>query len=109
MKDAVLEDVRQTVASAVVWLFIAARKIIVFTRHGTIGRHTSNLRPEHATIFAFLQVRKCDANSLWGVSGADKFPEIRMRPQSGGKYLREAIYFAGRQSVIIAITGPATR
>jgi pyruvate kinase len=28
-------------------------KIIVFTRHGTMGRNTSNLRPEHATYFCF--------------------------------------------------------
>src|SRR5213076_2089497 len=54
-KDALLEDVRQkTVASAVVLANSLARsKIIVFTRHGTMGRNTSNLRPEHATIFAF--------------------------------------------------------
>src|SRR2546426_2729244 len=54
-KDALLEDVRQkTGASAVVLANSLPRaKIIVFTRHGAMARNTSNLRPEHATIFAF--------------------------------------------------------
>jgi pyruvate kinase len=54
-KSAVLEDARQkTVASAVVLANSLPRaKIIVFTRHGTMARNTSNLRPEHSTIFAF--------------------------------------------------------
>lgn len=54
-KSARLEDTRQkTVASAVVLANSLPRaKIIVFTRHGTMARNTSNLRPERATIFAF--------------------------------------------------------
>jgi pyruvate kinase len=54
-KAAVLEDVRQkTVASAIVLANSLTRaRIIVFTRHGTMARNTANLRPEHATIFAF--------------------------------------------------------
>jgi pyruvate kinase len=54
-KSAVLEDARQkTVASAVVLANSLPRaKIIVFTRHGTMARNTSNLRPKHSTIFAF--------------------------------------------------------
>jgi pyruvate kinase len=54
-KSAVLEDARQkTVASAVVLANSLPRaKIIVFTRHGTMARNTSNLRPENSTIFAF--------------------------------------------------------
>jgi pyruvate kinase len=54
-KAAVLEDVRQkTVASAIVLANSLPRaRIIVFTRHGAMARNTSNLRPEHATIFAF--------------------------------------------------------
>ncbi|MBA2584984.1 MAG: pyruvate kinase, partial [Chthoniobacterales bacterium] len=53
--DAVLEDNRQkTVASAVVLANSLPRaKIIVFTRHGTMARHVSNLRPARAPIFAF--------------------------------------------------------
>jgi pyruvate kinase len=70
-KDAVLEDVRQkTVASAVVLANSLPRaKIIVFTRHGTMARNTSNLRPEHATIFAFTPVHEVQRQLalLWGI------------------------------------------
>jgi pyruvate kinase len=54
-KSAVLEDERQkTVASAVVLAnSLRKAKLIVFTRHGTMGRNVSNLRPEHAPVFAF--------------------------------------------------------
>jgi pyruvate kinase len=70
-KAAVLEDVRQkTVASAVVLANSLPRaKIIVFTRHGTMARNTSNLRPEHAPIFAFTpaeEVRRQLA-LCWGI------------------------------------------
>src|SRR2546428_351172 len=54
-KDALLEDARQkTVASAVVLAnSLSCSKLIVFTRHGTMARYVSNLRPQHAPIFAF--------------------------------------------------------
>ena len=54
-KDAVLEDTRQkTVASAVVLANSLTRsKLVVFTHHGTMARYVSNLRPDHAPIFAF--------------------------------------------------------
>lgn len=54
-KSAVLEDARQkTVASAVVLAnSLRQAKLMVFTRHGTMPRNVSNLRPEHAPIFAF--------------------------------------------------------
>ncbi|MEY2484418.1 MAG: pyruvate kinase [Verrucomicrobiota bacterium] len=70
-KSALLEDLRQkTVASAVVLANSLSRaKIVVFTRHGTMARHVSNLRPENATIFAFTpseEVRRQLAIS-WGV------------------------------------------
>ncbi len=53
--DAILEDNRQkTVASAVVLANSLERaNLIVFTRHGTMARHVSNMRPEKAPIFAF--------------------------------------------------------
>lgn len=54
-QDALLEDDRQkTVASAVVLAnSLRDSKLIVFTRHGRMARYVSNLRPEHAPIFAF--------------------------------------------------------
>ena len=70
-KSAILENVRQkTVASAVVLANSLSRaKIVVFTRHGTMARNVSNLRPEHAPILAFTpseEVRRQLA-LCWGV------------------------------------------
>lgn len=50
-----LHDPRQkTVASAVSLAnSLPNSKLIVFTRHGTMARYVSNMRPEHAPIFAF--------------------------------------------------------
>jgi pyruvate kinase len=54
-KEALLEDNRQkVVASAVVLANSLDRaKIVVFTHHGTMARYVSNMRPQHAPIFAF--------------------------------------------------------
>ncbi len=54
-KEAVLEDSRQKTVAAAVSLAdsLERSKLIVFTRHGTMARNVSNLRPEHAPIFAF--------------------------------------------------------
>jgi pyruvate kinase len=54
-KEADLDDARQkTVYSAVVLADSLPRpKLIVFTRHGTMARYVSNLRPQYAPIFAF--------------------------------------------------------
>ena len=50
-----LHDARQkTVASAVSLAnSLPNSKLIVFTRHGTMARYVSNMRPENAPIFAF--------------------------------------------------------
>ncbi len=68
---AVLEDARQkTIASAVVLAnSLQQAKLIVFTRHGTMARNLSNLRPENAPIFAFTssgEVRR-QLTVCWGV------------------------------------------
>lgn len=70
-ESAILEDARQkTVAAAVALANSLTRaRIIVFTRHGTMARNTSNLRPQHATIFAFTsseEVRQ-QLSICWGV------------------------------------------
>ncbi len=54
-KQAILEDNRQKTVSAAVALAdsLQRAKLIVFTRHGTMARSVSNLRPERAPIFAF--------------------------------------------------------
>lgn len=70
-KSAILEDARQkTVASAVMLANSVKRaKLIVFTRHGTMARNVSNLRPEHAPIFAFTPSEEVQRqmSMLWGV------------------------------------------
>jgi pyruvate kinase len=70
-KFAILEDTREkTVASAVVLANSLDRaKIIVFTRHGTMARNVSNLRPEHAPIFAFTSSEEVrhQLSLSWGV------------------------------------------
>ncbi len=54
-KDAILEDARQKTVAAAVSLAdsLARARLVVFTRHGTMARYVSNLRPAHAPIFAF--------------------------------------------------------
>jgi len=70
-KWAILEDARQkTVSSAVVLANSLRRsKIIVFTRHGTMARNVSNLRPERAPIFAFTpsEAVRRQLSVCWGV------------------------------------------
>ncbi len=70
-KEAVLENARQkTVAAAVALADSLPRaKLLVFTRHGTMARNVSNMRPERAPIFAiastelvYRQLALC-----WGV------------------------------------------
>ncbi len=70
-EDAILEDARQkTVASAVVLAnSLRNAKLIVFTRHGTMARNVSNMRPRHAPIFAFTPSEEVyrQLTLLWGI------------------------------------------
>jgi len=70
-KSVILEDARQkTVSSAVVLANSLRRaKLIVFTRHGTMARNVSNLRPDNAPIFAFTpsEVVRRQLAICWGV------------------------------------------
>ncbi len=54
-KEAQLTDARQKTVSSAVMLAesLPNAKLIVFTRHGTMARYVSNLRPEKTPIFAF--------------------------------------------------------
>jgi pyruvate kinase len=107
--EAVLEDDRQkTVASAVALANSLGRaKIVVFTRHGTMARNVSNLRPENAPIFAFTSSARVyrQLSILWGVYPvrihlADD-PNVTI--QIAEKFLREdKLTFPGDQLVIIS-------
>ena len=59
-KEALLEaSGEKTVAAAVALADSLPRaKILVFTRHGTMARHVSNMRPEHAPIFAVASTER---------------------------------------------------
>src|SRR4051794_13748347 len=106
---ALLEDNRQkTVASAVVLANSLKRaKIIVFTRHGMMGKNVSNLRPEHAPIFAFTpaeQVRRQLA-ICWGVYSVriDFTKDPNATIEAAEAYLHEEKLAApGDQLVIIS-------
>ena len=69
--EAILEDDRQkTVASAVALANSLERaKLVVFTRHGTMARNVSNIRPEKAPIFGFTSSDRVyrQLSILWGV------------------------------------------
>ena len=70
-KDAILEDPRQKTVAAAVSLAdsLARAKLVVFTRHGTMARYVSNLRPAHAPIFAFTPNEEVyrQLSVCWGV------------------------------------------
>ncbi len=53
--EAEMRDPRQKTVAAAVFLAnsLPKAKLIVFTRHGTMARYVSNMRPERAPIFAF--------------------------------------------------------
>src|SRR5438552_810651 len=69
--EAILEDDRQkTIASAVALANSLERaKLVVFTRHGTMARNVSNIRPENAPIFGFTSSDRVyrQLSILWGV------------------------------------------
>ncbi|MFN2542166.1 MAG: pyruvate kinase [Chthoniobacterales bacterium] len=94
-RNAILEDERQkTVNSAVVLAnSLPGARLIVFTRHGTMARHVSNLRPQHAPIFAFSaseEVRR-QMSILWGVCPIciDFSDEPNATIETAEKYLRQ--------------------
>src|SRR5262249_5428740 len=70
-KNALLEDPRQKVVAAAVSLVdsLHRARIVVFTRHGTMARYVSNLRPGQGPIFAFAPNEQvCRQLSVcWGV------------------------------------------
>ena len=68
--EAQLSDPRQKTVSSAVMLANALphAKLIVFTRHGTMARYVSNLRPQSAPVFAFTPTAEiCRQLALcWG-------------------------------------------
>ncbi len=108
-KEAILDDARRkTVAAAVALANSLTRsKLIVFTRHGTMAQNVSNLRPEHAPIFAFTpneqvyrQLALC-----WGTHPVriDFTEDPNATIEAAEKYLRaEKLIELGDKLVIIS-------
>jgi pyruvate kinase len=108
-QSAVLEDLRQKmVASAVVLAnSLKGAKVIVFTRHGTMARHVSNLRPERAPIFAFTPSKQVQRqlSILWGISPVllNFAEDPNTTIEAAEKYLHEnKLAAAGDQLVVIS-------
>jgi pyruvate kinase len=108
-QSAVLQDLRQKmVASAVVLANSLPRaKIIVFTRHGTMARNVSNLRPERAPTFAFTPSDEVQRQLalLWGISPVvlQFADDPNATIEAAETYLRDnKLTAAGDQLVIIS-------
>jgi pyruvate kinase len=106
-KDALLEDARQkTVAAAVALANSLPRaKLVVFTRHGTMPRYVSNLRPAEAPIFAFApnewvyrQLAIC-----WGIFPVrlDFTDDPDATIEAAEEYLRAAKLIAPNDNLVI--------
>jgi pyruvate kinase len=105
--DALLEDARQkTVAAAVALANSLPRaKLVVFTRHGTMPRYVSNLRPAEAPIFAFApnewvyrQLAIC-----WGIFPVrlDFTDDPDATIEAAEEYLRAAKLIAPNDNLVI--------
>jgi pyruvate kinase len=108
-EDALLEDARQKmVASAVVLAnSLPGSKLIVFTRHGTMARYVSNVRPQRAPIFAFAPSGEvCRHLALcWGTYSVQtqftKDPNITI--ETAEKFLHDnKLAASGDQLVIVS-------
>jgi pyruvate kinase len=105
--DALLETARQKTVAAAVFLANSLRdsKLIVFTRHGRMARHVSNLRPERAPIFAFTpgdevyrQLQMC-----WGTCPAqiDFTDDPRETIATAEKFLRNKKLIARGDHLVV--------
>ncbi|MDQ6624459.1 MAG: pyruvate kinase [Verrucomicrobiota bacterium] len=105
--DAELRDFRQKTVAAAVMLAnsLPRAKLIVFTRHGTMARYVSNLRPEHARIFAFTPSEAVSRQLAlsWGVHPAVlKFTDDpNATIEAAEKYLCEAGLTRANDNLIV--------
>jgi pyruvate kinase len=102
-----LVDVRQkTVSSAVILAdSLPNPKLIVFTRHGTMARYVSNLRPQYAPIFAFTPFEHiCRQLALcWGTHPVllPFTDDPNSTIDAAEKYLREAGLTQPNDSLVV--------
>ena len=106
-RAALLEDSRQkTVASAVALAnSLSNSKLIVFTRHGRMARYVSNLRPEHAPIFAFTPSEQVyrQLALCWGTFPLriDFTEDPNVTIETAAKYLRAAHLSTSKDNLVI--------
>ena len=106
-REALLEHVRQKTVAAAVSLAnsIARSKILVFTRHGTMARYVSNLRPEHAPIFAVTSSEKIyrQLAICWGTFPirVDFTEDPNATIEAAEKYLRKAKLILPNDTLVI--------
>ena len=106
-KEAVLEDARQKTVAAAVELAdsLPRAKIVVFTRHGTMARYVSNLRPERAPIFAFASTEPVyrQLALCWGTipTQLDFTADPNATIEAAEKYLRSAKLIAPNDNLIV--------
>ena len=106
-RAALLEDSRQkTVASAVALAnSLPNSKLIVFTRHGRMALYVSNLRPEHAPIFAFTPSEQVyrQLALCWGTFPLqiDFTEDPNLTIETAAKYLRAARLSAPKDNLVI--------
>jgi len=110
-QDALLKNARQKTVASAVTLANSMRnsKLIVFTRHGTMARYVSNLRPQRAPVFAFTPSEQvCRQLALsWGSFPVriDFAEDPNDTIESAEKFLREKkLAVAGDQLVILSDT-----
>ena len=106
-RAALLEDSRQkTVASAVALAnSLPNSKLIVFTRHGRMALYVSNLRPEHAPIFAFTPSEQVyrQLALCWGTFPLqiDFTEDPNLTIETAAKYLRTARLSVPKDNLVI--------
>jgi pyruvate kinase len=104
-----LEDARQKTVASAVTLANSFRnsKLIVFTRHGTMARYVSNLRPQRAPIFAFTPSEQVyrQLSVCWGCFPVrmDFAADPNATIESAERFLgQKKLALAGDQLVIIS-------
>ncbi|HEX4665506.1 MAG TPA: pyruvate kinase [Chthoniobacterales bacterium] len=106
-EEALLEDARQKTVAAAVELAdsLARAKILVFTRHGTMARYVSNMRPEHAPIFAVTSTERVyrQLAICWGTFPVriDFTDEPNATIEAAIKYLRSEKLIAPNDNLVI--------
>jgi pyruvate kinase len=107
--DVLLEDSRQKIVASAVVLAnsLPGSKLIVFTRHGIMARHVSNMRPQRAPIFAFTPSEEvCRQLAIsWGTCAIQT--EFTKDPNktivAAAKFLRDnKLAASGDQLVIVS-------